>query len=240
MGANGVNTGGACYTGVMAVLSKTRFISGCQCALRLWLETWRPELAAAPDARTRARFERGTQIGIHARERYPGGRLIGATQNEAARRATDEALADAFVPAIYEGGFIHQDVVVRADILARAGLGEWDLLEVKSGSEVREVFVLDLALQYWVLSGAGVRLRSAGLLLPAAGVGEEEAERDPQGAFEVHELSAECERRAPEIGERVRFSHDVLSQKSPPEVPMGEHCHKPYACPFLLYCGRHR
>lgn len=215
-------------------ISKTRFIGGCQCARRLWLETYRPELGAAPDFETRERFGLGTQFGVLAREQYPGGTLIGATQNAAACRATDQALSDAFVPAIYEAALQHEDVVVRADILARADLGSWDLIEVKSSRSAREVYVLDLALQYWVARGAGVRIRRAGLLLLAEGASLEKLEGEGLCAFT--DLSAECERRLPEIGERVAFFHEVLSGRYAPEAAMGEHCHAPYDCPFLEHC----
>lgn len=222
------------------IISKTRFVGGCQCARRIWLETFRAELAAAPDFQTRERFGLGTQFGVLAREHYPGGTLIGATQNAAALRATDEALSDAFVPAIYEAALQHEDVLVRADILARAGLGSWDLIEVKSVRRAREVFVLDLALQYWVARGAGVRVGKAGLLLLAEGASLEAMDADPAGLFAFQDLTDECERRLPEIAERVAFFHEVLAGRYAPDVPMGRHCHEPYECPFVGHCSLQR
>lgn len=65
-------------------------------------------------------------------------------------------MAPPSVPAIFEGAFLHKDVLVRADVLERTANG-WSLIEVKSGTRVKEgVHDNDVAVQVWVLQGAGV------------------------------------------------------------------------------------
>ena len=56
-------------------LSKSRIMAHRQCAKRLWLQTYRPELASeSPQARIA--MENGNRIGEAARTIFPGGTLI--------------------------------------------------------------------------------------------------------------------------------------------------------------------
>ncbi len=75
-------------------------------------------------------------------------------------------------PALFEAAFLHHDVLIRADILKRseANPGAWDLIEVKSASNGEsglkgklKKHVNDMAVQLYVLEGAGITVRSASL-----------------------------------------------------------------------------
>ena len=67
---------------------------------------------------------------------------------------------------IYEGGIGHEGVLTRADILVRTpGTDRWTLVEVKRSTNAKDVFVNDVAVQAWILRGAGIELEAAGLLL---------------------------------------------------------------------------
>ncbi len=54
-------------------LSKSRFIAGCQCLKRLYFQVHQPELAAEPDAAADAIIEQGREVGLLARQMFPGG-----------------------------------------------------------------------------------------------------------------------------------------------------------------------
>lgn len=54
-------------------LSKSKFLSGLQCHKRLYLEIHQPALATTPDASMQAILDMGTEIGILAQQRFPGG-----------------------------------------------------------------------------------------------------------------------------------------------------------------------
>ena len=56
--------------------------------------------------------------------------------------------------------------MTRADILVRTpGTDRWTLVEVKRSTNAKDVFVNDVAVQAWILRGAGIELEAAGLLL---------------------------------------------------------------------------
>src|SRR5690242_17877745 len=135
-------------------LSKSKFLSGLQCHKRLYLDTTHPELAEPPDPATQALLAMGTEIGQLARRRFPGGVLVPPSlrPRDAAIAKTATLLQDPDLPAIFEGAFEYNGVVVRVDILERVHEPEgtrsaWRLIEVKSSTRVKEVHLDDLAIQ---------------------------------------------------------------------------------------------
>jgi hypothetical protein len=111
-------------------LSKSKFLSGLQCHKRLYLEVHHPSLATKPDAETQAMFDMGTEIGELARSRFPGGTLVtaGYRQSEAALAQTAALVQDPTVPAIFEAAFLHDGVLIRADVLERVLTAEDSLV----------------------------------------------------------------------------------------------------------------
>lgn len=224
-------------------LSKSRFLSGLQCHKRLYLEIHSPELATEPDDATRAILDRGQELGALARRRFPGGVLVEADHrrmSEALSR-TAEWLADPAVPAIFEGAFQFEDVLVRVDILERlagdpSGPAAWRLIEVKSSSRVKEVHVDDLAIQAFVLRGAGIRLLEAGLMHVNTRYLYEGGEIDLVQLFLVQDLTEQVESRLGAVPDRLAEMRTMLTSSGAPAIEPDGHCHTPYECPFWRHC----
>jgi hypothetical protein len=112
-------------------ISKTKFVAGCQCLKRLYLQVHEPELAAEPEDAADAVIEQGREVGLLARKLFPGGIEVCSTGLDQAIRTTKELVANPEVSAIFEGVFEHDGVLVRADVLQRRGENVWRLLEVE-------------------------------------------------------------------------------------------------------------
>jgi hypothetical protein len=121
-------------------LSKSKFVAGVQCLKRLYFQVHEPELAAEPDAASEAIFEQGREVGLLARQVFPGGvEVDGSNGVEQAIRTTRELIANKQVPAIFEGAFENGGVLVlRVDMLQRRKGDRWRLLEVKSTTDLKE------------------------------------------------------------------------------------------------------
>ena len=147
-------------------LSKTRYLSGDQCHLRLWYDTHAPDLAPDVDDTLQAVFDTGHEVGEIACRRYPGGHLVAQDYRHVAEalEQTRKVIATGTVPALFEAAFVHRGVLARADVVERLPGGGWGLVEVKSTTRLKDVFVLDVALQLWVLRGAGLDVREARVL----------------------------------------------------------------------------
>ena len=145
-------------------LSKSRYILGLQCPKALWLTTYQSELKDEVSDFQEAVFQSGTDVGLLARDLFPGGVEIpydGLTHTEQLTR-TRQALADG-VTSIYEAAFSHDGVFVKVDLLHRGEQG-WELHEVKGSTKLKDIYRHDIAVQYHVVTGAGVPLIYAGLV----------------------------------------------------------------------------
>jgi hypothetical protein len=92
-------------------LSKSRFVAGCQCLKRLYWQVHEPELAAQPDGATEAIMQQGHEVGMLARQLFPGGVEVGSDGGlDQAIRATRELIANPEIPAIFEAAFEHDRV----------------------------------------------------------------------------------------------------------------------------------
>jgi hypothetical protein len=54
-------------------ISKSKFMAGTQCLKRLYWQVHEPELAAELDDSSEARIEQGREVGLLARQLFPGG-----------------------------------------------------------------------------------------------------------------------------------------------------------------------
>ncbi|GAA3804526.1 hypothetical protein GCM10022600_28390 [Qipengyuania pelagi] len=145
-----------------AGLSKSRITSFEQCPRKLWLSVHRPELGAQDDD-AEARFAAGNEVGEIACSLHPEGVMVEANAGlSAAVAETERLIASGHPGPIFEATFEHEGVLVRVDVLERAGEG-WHAAEVKSSTGVKDYHRGDLATQIWVMRRAGLPLESAAI-----------------------------------------------------------------------------
>jgi hypothetical protein len=142
------------------ILSKSRLLAGLQCPLRLWYQCYNLELATPGSPIKQALFDTGHQVGVMATENYPSGILIDEDylHHEEATQSTLNAINNPNVGAIFEAAYMEDGVRVRADILERLPSGDWNLIEVKSSTRVKDEHLTDVAVQYHVLKRGGYAL----------------------------------------------------------------------------------
>ena len=221
-------------------LSKSRYLSGAQCALRLWYDTFEPALAVAPDAVAQAALDTGREVGEAARRRYPGGYRVGDDHRHL-RQALEETrrlIASDAAPALFEPAFEHGGVFVRADVLERLPAGGWRLLEVKSGTRMKEHFLLDAALQLWVLRGAGLDVRDAAVLTLNRDYVFDGVRLDLEALFTPHPVFEAADALRDDIGAQARDLRAMLARPAAPDIAPGGHCFTPNACPYHAHCSR--
>ena len=133
----------------------------------------------------------------------------------------------------FEATFEHGDVLIRTDVLEQSVAGT-RLVEVKAGTHMRDEYLPDVAIQTWVLEGAGVHLNEVAL----AHINDQFVYRgggEYQGLLTEQPI-ADLARR---LAERVpQWTRDALGVIAAPEpaVPVGQHCRTPFECPFMHYC----
>lgn len=142
------------------MLSKSKYLAGLQCPLRLWHQCFNPNLAPPASPAQQALFDTGHEVGRLATRLYPEGILVETDplRHEQAVRETVAAIQDPSIKAIYEASFLYDDVRVKADILSRLSREKWNLIEVKSATKVKNEYLPDVGVQYHVLKGSGLEI----------------------------------------------------------------------------------
>ena len=221
-------------------LSKSRYISGTQCHLRLWYDTRQRDLATAPGEALRAVFETGHEVGEVACKRFPGGHLVAHDHRHVpeALEETRQVIEAGAAPAVFEAAFEHERVLVRADVIERLPGGGWRLVEVKSTTRLKDVFLLDLAVQLWVLRGAGLDVREAAVLTLDRNYVYDGVRFDLDALFSMHPRFDEATAHLETVGAQVRTMQRMLAEPAAPVIAPGGHCFTPYLCPYHEHCTR--
>src|SRR5579863_2006303 len=215
-------------------LSKSKLLSGEQCEKRLYLEVHHPELKEVTPA-MQARFDTGNVVGELARSFYPGGILVGHTQEvDKALAETADALAKSGALTLFEPAFKADGVLVRCDILIRAKNGVWRLIEVKSSTSVKDYHILDAAIQAHVLKKAGLKLGKVEIAVidnqfVYGGDG------DYSGLLKYEDVTEAIAAQVSQVPAMVaRLSKMLLGET--PKIGIGPHCDDPFECPFKSQC----
>ena len=222
-------------------LSKSRFQYGLQCLKRLYLETYHRDLAAPIDPAQQALFDMGTAVGELARERFPGGVLVDESYLEHAQsvESTLHLLSRLDVPAIYEAGFTYEGIRTRVDILARGDDGYFDLIEVKSGTGVKQEHYTDVAIQLYVVEGSGVPVRNTFLMHLDRDYVYQGGYYDLAELFALEDVTATARSFVENAAAgKLAEMWSTLELEEEPHIHVGRHCTRPYHCSFYEYCHR--
>jgi Domain of unknown function(DUF2779) len=213
-------------------LSKSKFILGLHCEKRLWLTVHEPDAPElAVDPARQVIFDQGTRVGELARGYVPDGVLIDFPPYEVRERvaATQRAL-EGGARVLYEASFLVDDVFVAVDILHRRRR-RWTVTEVKSTTKVKREHIPDVAVQTHVLRRAGLDVARAEVMH----LDRECRHPDLSDLFARVDVTERVEAELPRVGREARRQLRVLAGPEP-DVEVGEHCSRPYECPFVGRC----
>lgn len=220
------------------ILSKSTFMYGCQCPKRLWLHKYRPDERDPLDEEQQAVFQQGTDIGKLAEQLFPGG--VDARPKDAYSYQQSVADTAKYIAkgceVIYEAAFQYEGMLCAVDILVKQN-DQWYAYEVKSTTSVKPQHIPDAAFQYYVITRAGLELADFSII-------HLNNQYIRKGDLNVQELFC-AESVLDDILLEQDFIHaqgeslkEMLQNKTEmPEIEMGDHCNKPYACDFQGFCS---
>ncbi len=221
-------------------LSKSQYIRGLQCVKSLWLKKYKPDLLSAPDSSSKATLDTGHKVGELACELFPDGVTIPyeATSLDEKIALTQQLIGEG-VKNIYEASFRFNGIFIAIDILHINDDKTVKIYEVKSSTDVKNVYLDDLSIQYYVLNSLGFTIESANLVhINSDYVREDELEIDK--LFTIVNLTDEVKELQHNIPEHLKqFQSFLNDRENEPEIDIGTHCLNPYACDAMEYCWKH-
>lgn len=223
-------------------ISKSQYVKGLQCGKALWLYRHRKDLAPEITPEKQALFDTGHEIGELAMRYFGEGvevtneywDVIGAIEaTEQYIKAGHDIIFEATAVHPIDGGYSRIDILKRVD-----GSDEWDLIEVKSSTSVKDYHIDDMAFQYHVFYGAGYKIRKCFMMI----INNEyvrNGEIDPQQLLRLEEISGHVFAKQGEVDAVAGQLGYILERKAEPEMPIGARCFKPFECDYKPYCWAH-
>ena len=220
-------------------ISKSKFIAGLSCEKRLFLEVNNPEYKTPLSASQEAKFNSGHRVGALAQAYFSGG-VNAEPQGErnfpewinSTRLFLDEKR-----PIIYEAAFSHEGSFCALDILVREG-EDLVAFEVKGSKEAKDIYVIDAAYQYYVMSKLGFQPKRFYLLL-IDGNYIRGKELELEKLFQKVDITDRVLTLQDDVVEKLNQFGAMLKEGVEPERAIGPHCSSPYSCPFYGHCSKH-
>ncbi|MCX6002684.1 MAG: DUF2779 domain-containing protein [Chloroflexi bacterium] len=215
------------------MLSKTNFLRGLQCYKYLWTVVHEPKSIPPPDAVTQFTFDQGHEVGELAKKLFPTGIDIPTGDFSANIKITRENMLAG--RPLFEAGMLAGNIFCRPDILNPVGAGEWDIIEVKSSTGVKDVNIWDVAFQRLCCESLGMKIRTCNV----ARINNQyvrQGEIDPQQLFIVEDITTRVNEYSEGLSGRVDEIVGVMSRQQCPEVGIGPYCSDPYPCPLQAVC----
>jgi len=206
-----------------------------QCRKLLWSAYNARDLIPEPDALAQAIFDQGHEVGNLAKKLFPTGVEVGhgVDDLDEVLRLTEQAIK-ARRP-LFEAALSFQGGFAKADILNPVGGDAWELVEVKSSTSVKDVYIFDMAFQAFVYAGAGLKIRRCILMLINPDF-VRHGDIDPAKFFKKQDVTAQVSAISRQIEPNLDEMFGIIQLERQPEISIGPQCNSPFSCPLTDHC----
>jgi len=222
-------------------ISKSQYLKGVQCPKALWLYRHRLDLTPEVSEGQQYIFNTGNEVGKLAQKYFKDGVEI-----EEEYYKIDQAI-DSTKKAVSQGKDIIFEATAasgdgafsRIDILEKVnGTDDWDLIEVKSSTEVKDYHIDDIVLQRYAFSEAGYNIRKS-ILMHLNNNYVRSGELDTNKLFTLEDCTELIIDKMIEVKGQLRDLIAMLNLKNEPKIEIGDQCKDPFECDYIPYCWQH-
>ena len=214
-------------------LSKSRYTQGVTCEKKLWLSCYKPE--EAEDVGNEAVFENGNKVGDLARHIF-GEEYILIDFDKGIQSMLDDTkkYMDEKPNIICEASFNYEGNFCSVDVL-KNDLDGVEIYEVKSSTEISDIYIDDISYQTWVLKKCGLNVKKS-CIVYINNQYVKNGDFDINEFFNIEDVSDSLDLET--VEENVKKLKEIIDKKSEPSIDLSLSCHKPYDCPFFKYCTK--
>jgi hypothetical protein len=217
----------------MKLLTKSKYLLGLQCLRQVWIHFHEPDKIPEIDAATQKVFDEGNEVGELVKELFPGGIDLPTKDFMGNIQLTKGSLNER--KPLFESGFLTEDrLFARGDILLPTKNG-WDIIEVKSGSKVKDINVEDVAFQKYCYQKCGLKINKC-YLMHLNNKYVREGDINVQELFIQEDITERVEEIFPQVPKKIQLIKETIDDPIIPENKIGPHCSKPYNCQFQEEC----
>ena len=215
-------------------LSKSRYCNGLQCPKMLWLDEYKSDEKS--DVNNDSVLDNGTEVGIIAKDLFEN--RIDIEFNSNLQKMIDDtknALNNKNI-VITEASFTYENNFCSVDILVKND-NDFLIYEVKSSTEVKDIYIEDLTYQVYILKSLGYHIKSANIVYINSGY-TRCGELNLKELFKIKNLTKVVNDKLSLVKDNINSICTILKEKEEPKIDLDMHCVTPYECPFFKYCTR--
>lgn len=221
----------------MALLTKSKYLIGLKCPKLFWITMNAKEQLPQVDQATEHKFKIGTLIGELATEWFADGVNVPTNDFIGNLDITQELLKKRKV--LFEAGFKSKlqkgDIYSRVDILVPVENDMWDIVEVKSGTSVKDENIDDVSFQRFCLEQTGLKIRNC-FLMHINNQYVKDGEVDVKELFVQSDITEHVNDRIVGVVDKVNAMFDEINSQVEIQQKIGSFCNKPYECPLKNKC----
>lgn len=225
-------------------ISKSKYVSGCQCPKILWMGQHMPE-EFDDSVMNEATLAVGNEVGDLAMGYF--GDFVEIPYKRGAyddmARMTEELLQQG-TPVICEATFMKDGCFCMVDILRAVpgalssdGKPEVHIVEVKASTKVKDYYLTDISFQLWLLEECGLSVKSASLMHLNSNY-VREGELDIHELFTIEDVTAEARTLSKDVASTARMLTIIADDPNEPNISIGPQCDKPFECGYKGWCWR--
>ena len=220
----------------MYELSKSKYCKGIQCLKMLWLDQHKPDLAQ--DTTSDNILKNGVMVGELARVYFGEYSLVETSFDKAAMTEMTRKFLSDGSETIAEASFMTDDnLFCSVDILNKNGDG-WDIIEVKSSTGMKDIYIDDMAYQLYVLRKCGVNVKDV-YNMHINNTYVRNGELELKELFAIEDCTQAVSERMNDVRDNIGIIRKYLEAENEPVCDIDVYCDTPYDCPYMKYCGRH-
>ncbi|GBR75863.1 hypothetical protein NO2_0495 [Candidatus Termititenax persephonae] len=224
---------------------------GLQCPKLLWYHFNRPSDIPPIDEATQAVFDEGKNVGELAKSLYPNGVTIDNSSFTEGLRQSEKYIQQK--QPLFEVGFMSNNCYARADILVSYDQTQWDMIEVKTSTKVKDEHIKDVAFQKFIFMNAGIKIRNCYLMFINKDYLRKK-ELSPKEFFIKEDITEQVDNEIINIPNNLLILWEIVNAKDVSNIEIGTQCYEPNLCnlhdkcwPFLpkrsvfdLYIGKQK
>ncbi len=212
-------------------LSKSRYTQGITCKKKLWLSCYKPE--EAEDLGNDSVLENGNKIGDLARHLFGDNYIlidfdkgIQSMLDETKKYLKEKPNIICEASFNYDGNFCSVDVLKNDKDCV-------EIYEVKSSTEISDIYIHDISYQTWVLKKCGLKVKKS-FIVYVNNHYVKNGELNINKFFNIKDVTDLLD--LDKVENNIKDLKEVLNSKDEPNIDLSISCHKPYDCPFFKYC----
>jgi len=218
-------------------LSKSRYCKAKQCQKILWMDKYKEEEKVLLDKE--AVFKTGMMVGELAKGLF--GEYVDIEYNFDLSKMivqTEEALEKG-AKIITEASFEYDHNFCSVDILKNTKDGV-EIYEVKSSTEVHDIYFDDASYQYYVLSNLGYNVKKVSIVY-INNKYIKQGELELTKLFNIEDITDIAIDKQDEIKDKIIQVNEYMNKydkENEPNEMIGMQCMKPYKCEYWQYCTK--